>query len=130
MIALRPESVSVGTPAKGALKEAVSFPSSGTGFVTYSTLGNLMGRQFVHSRVRDTLLETFAVLDRSAPDRTFVLGETGLKRGGRIRPHRTHQNGLSVDIFMPVRDGSSRLSCQVPFTEALDGIRLRVAPEE
>lgn len=25
---------------------------------------------------------------------------------------------------------TSRLSCQVPFTDALDGIRLRIAPEE
>jgi len=37
----------------------------------------------------------------------FVIGETGWRRGGRFRPHRTHQNGLSVDVFMPVdKDGS------------------------
>jgi penicillin-insensitive murein endopeptidase len=51
---------------------------------------------------------TFASLHAAAPNRTFVLGETGLKAGGRFPPHRTHQNGLSVDIFMPVRDGESR----------------------
>ena len=28
------------------------------------------------------------------------------------------------------RDASSRLSCQIPFTEALDGLRVTVAPEE
>jgi 2Fe-2S ferredoxin len=35
-----------------------------------------------------------------------------------------------VSMLSTFRDGTSRLSCQVPFTEALDGIRLRVAPEE
>jgi penicillin-insensitive murein endopeptidase len=50
----------------------------------------------------------FARLHDDVPDRTFVLGETGLKAGGRFPPHRTHQNGLSVDIFMPVRDSESR----------------------
>ena len=35
-----------------------------------------------------------------------------------------------VSMLSTFREGSSRLSCQVPFTEALDGIKLRVAPEE
>jgi penicillin-insensitive murein endopeptidase len=86
----------------------VSFASRGEGFVTYSMLGNLAGRQYVHSRVHDALVAAFASLHAAAPDRTFVLGETGLKAGGRFPPHRTHQNGLSVDIFMPVRDADSR----------------------
>jgi penicillin-insensitive murein DD-endopeptidase len=106
--ALLTESVSVGTPARGSLRDGVSFAASGRGFVAYSTLGNLAGRQYVHSRVHAALVEAFASLHEAAPARTFVLGETGLKAGGRFRPHRTHQNGLSVDIFMPVRDGASR----------------------
>lgn len=102
------ESVSVGTPTKGSLKDGVSFASQGAGFVTYSRLGNLIGRQYVHSRVHDALVAAFASLHTATPDRTLVLGETGLKAGGRFAPHRTHQNGLSVDIFMPVRDAESR----------------------
>jgi len=105
-LALLAESVSVGTPAKGSLKNGVSFASQGSGFVTYSSVGNLIGRQYVHSRVRDALVAAFASLHAAAPDRTFVLGETGLKAGGKFPPHRTHQNGLSVDIFMPVRDSA------------------------
>lgn len=106
--ATQAESVSVGTPASGSLKDGVSLPSLGKGFVAYSALGNLLGRQYVHSRVYDTLLDAFASLQAATPDRLFVLGETGLKAGGRFRPHRTHQNGLSVDIFMPVRDKRAR----------------------
>jgi penicillin-insensitive murein endopeptidase len=107
-VALLAESVSIGTPAKGSLKDGVSFASEGSGFVTYSSLCNLMGRQYVHSRVHAAVVEAFASLHVAVPDRTFVLGETGLKAGGRFRPHKTHQNGLSVDIFMPVRNEASR----------------------
>jgi len=35
-----------------------------------------------------------------------------------------------VSILATWRAGESRLSCQVQFTDALDGIRLTVAPEE
>jgi penicillin-insensitive murein endopeptidase len=98
------ESVSRGTPASGSLENGVSFPARGAGFVTYSRLGYLLGRQYVHSRVRDALVATFASLQAAQPRRVFVLGETGLAKGGPFPPHRTHQNGLSVDVFMPVRD--------------------------
>jgi penicillin-insensitive murein endopeptidase len=36
--------------------------------------------------------------------RYFVYGETGRAAGGRFKPHRTHQNGLSVDFLVPVTD--------------------------
>jgi 2Fe-2S ferredoxin len=35
-----------------------------------------------------------------------------------------------ITMLSTYREGASRLSCQVPFTEALDGIRLTVAQEE
>jgi penicillin-insensitive murein DD-endopeptidase len=44
----------------------------------------------------------------SAPGKTFVYGETGWASGGRIRPHRTHRNGLSVDFMVPVLDAAGR----------------------
>ena len=85
-MALLAESLSMGTPAKGSLKDGVSFAAVGDGFVAYSKLGNLLGRQYVHSRVRDALLAAFAALHTAVPDRTFVLGETGLKGGGASAP--------------------------------------------
>ncbi len=99
-----PESVSVGAPAHGSLLGGVSLPTAGDGFVTYSRLGNWLGRQYVNSRVRDTLIPAFAALHAAQRDRVFVVGETGLQKGGPFRPHRSHQNGLSVDILMPVRN--------------------------
>ncbi|MBB6093620.1 2Fe-2S ferredoxin [Povalibacter uvarum] len=35
-----------------------------------------------------------------------------------------------VSILSTYKQGASRLSCQVPFTEDLDGIKVTVAPEE
>jgi penicillin-insensitive murein endopeptidase len=32
----------------------------------------------------------------------FKYAETGRKRGGVFKPHKTHQNGLSVDFMTPV----------------------------
>jgi penicillin-insensitive murein endopeptidase len=37
-----------------------------------------------------------------------VYGESGWKEGGRIRPHRTHQNGLAVDFMVPVVDSKGQ----------------------
>ena len=48
---------------------------------------------------------------------------------GRLPDMHSDEHEL-VSMLSTFREGSSRLSCQVPFTEALDGIKLRVAPEE
>jgi penicillin-insensitive murein endopeptidase len=54
------------------------------------------------------VLATYAALEKSAPDKVFVFGETGWAAGGRFRPHRTHQNGLSVDFMVPVTDAAGK----------------------
>lgn len=96
-------SVSVGRKAAGRLEHGKRLPSSGPNFVAYSRLGALLGRNSVHSDVRATLLDAWRELERTQPGVTFVYGETGWPSGGRLRPHRTHQNGLSVDFMVPVR---------------------------
>jgi penicillin-insensitive murein endopeptidase len=58
--------------------------------------------------VHDVVVAAYAALERSAPGKHFVYGESGWAGGGRIQPHRTHQNGLSVDFFVPVLDASGR----------------------
>ncbi len=47
-------------------------------------------------------MNAYKALEISAPNKRFVYGETGSKNGGRFKPHKTHQNGLSVDFFVPV----------------------------
>ena len=93
-----------GRPGAGSIAGAVALPASGANFEAYSRLGVQMGRTHVHARVREVLLDAYAALARSAPGKHYVYGETGLQEGGRMRPHRTHQNGLSVDFMVPVLD--------------------------
>jgi len=54
--------------------------------------------------VRDVFVEAFSELEKSIPEYVYVYGETGFKNGGRFKPHKTHQNGLSVDLMIPVKN--------------------------
>jgi penicillin-insensitive murein endopeptidase len=105
--ALADESVCYGTTGNGRLENGAQLPSSGTNFSSYS-VGSLAGRTYVHSKVLTVITEAYKALETSATGKVFVYGETGWKGGGRIRPHKTHQNGLSVDFMVPVlREGKS-----------------------
>ena len=91
-----------GTPENGSLEGGVSLPRTGANFETYSSVGWLAGRTYVHSKVHSVLMRAFKALETSAPGKIFVYGETGWESGGRIRPHKTHRNGTSVDLMVPV----------------------------
>lgn len=100
------ESICYGTVAQGRLENGVALPESGANFAAYSRFGARLGRTYVHSTVLDVVVAAYHELERTAPGQHFVYGETGWRNGGRIRPYRTHQNGLSVDFFVPVRDAA------------------------
>jgi penicillin-insensitive murein DD-endopeptidase len=106
--ALAEDSICFGTVANGRVEEAVKLPSEGPNFQPYTSLGVTLGRTHVHSTVRDIVTDAYAALEKSVPGRVYVYGETGWASGGRIRPHRTHQNGLSVDFMVPVLDEEGR----------------------
>ncbi len=94
--------------AQGRIEDAVKLPLEGTNFRAYSPLAAGLGRTHVHEQVAAVLVRSFATLQREQPNLQFVYGETGKKHGGPMPPHRTHQNGLSVDLFVPVRDAAGR----------------------
>lgn len=87
------ESSCRGTTANGALENGCKLPLSGVNLSAYSYLGSMLGRTYVHCTVSEILLDV-----------RWVYGETGLAEGGPFKPHKTHQNGLSVDFFVPVRN--------------------------
>ena len=95
---------SVGSVADGRLEHGKRLPTSGPRFRAYSRLGALLGRNSVHGNVRAAVVEAYRDLADAAPGVTYVYGETGWPSGGPFPPHRTHQNGLSVDFMVPVRD--------------------------
>ncbi|MEO8388867.1 MAG: penicillin-insensitive murein endopeptidase [Polaromonas sp.] len=93
-----------GTVSHGRIEDSVKLASSGPNFSAYSTAAALAGRTHVHSQVAKIVSAAYANLYAVSPELRYVYGETGWPSGGRFRPHRTHQNGLSVDFFVPVRD--------------------------
>jgi penicillin-insensitive murein endopeptidase len=101
-------SVCYGRVAQGRVEDSVRLPASGPNFSVYSRVAAAAGRTHVHSDVAAIMVAAYAATARVLPDATFVYGETGWPSGGRLRPHRTHQNGLSVDFFVPVRDAAGR----------------------
>lgn len=102
------ESTCFGTVSNGRLERGVKLPEQGDNFTAYSSLGATLGRTYVHSRVAEITVAAFRELARAIPGKVFVYGETGWASGGRLRPHRTHKNGLSVDFMVPVVDASGR----------------------
>lgn len=95
-------SVCRGLPASGSLEHGWRLPASGSNYEAYSLLGVAAGRTYVHSRVHAVVVGAYAMLAAEVPHKHFVYGETGFESGGRFHPHKTHQNGLSVDFFVPV----------------------------
>ena len=98
------ESICYGTTAKGRLENGVQLPSLGPNYVTYSAAAGLLGRTYVHSKVKAVLLDSYRSLETLTPDKVYKYAETGFEEGGKFSPHKTHQNGLSVDFMVPVVD--------------------------
>jgi penicillin-insensitive murein DD-endopeptidase len=97
-------SVCLGTPDRGSLRESCQLPREGSNFTPYSSLGVAAGRTYAHCTVAAVVTDAFAELARTHPQLHFVYGESGFASGGPFKPHKSHQNGLSVDFFVPVRD--------------------------
>ncbi len=91
-----------GITKNGRLEGGVKLPSNGRNFVTYSNLADILGRTYVHSSVREIILAAYKQLETTEPDKIYKYAETGNEDGGRFKPHKTHQNGLSVDFMTPV----------------------------
>lgn len=97
-----------GTTANGRLEHGCRLRRSGATFEAYSSLGVSLGRTYVHCTVARVVEAAYARLAEKHPDLRFVYGETGFAEGGPFKPHKTHQNGLSVDFFVPVRDSQGK----------------------
>jgi penicillin-insensitive murein endopeptidase len=107
-VAVAARSVCYGTPAAGSLRGGCQLPENGANFSAYSRRGVMAGRSYVHCTVREIVAAAYADVARQRPDVRFVYGESGFAGGGPFAPHKTHQNGLSIDFFVPVRDRAGR----------------------
>ena len=94
-------SISYGSPGNGKLEHARILPPKGKNFFYFDSASYLNDRAFTHVDVRDIILNTYQSLATIYPDRTFGLMEASNKTGGKLDPHRTHQNGMSIDFMFP-----------------------------
>lgn len=102
--ALATESICYGTSSHGRLEHGVQLPAEGGNFTGYGAAPAALGRTYVHSTVRDIIVEAYQRMEKEQPGKVFKYAETGFKEGGRFSPHKTHRNGLSVDFMVPVLD--------------------------
>ncbi len=96
------ESTCFGTTKKGRVEDAVKLPDSGPNFMSYGNVPELVGRTYVHSKVRDVIVSAYKMLETEQAGKVFKYAESGSSQGGEFWPHKTHQNGLSVDLMVPV----------------------------
>jgi len=99
-------SVCYGTTSNGRIEAGVELPAQGKNFQAYSSIARLAGRTYVHSQVKSIILNAYKALETKQPDKVYKYAETGFEKGGQFKPHKTHQNGLSVDFMTPVTDAS------------------------
>ena len=95
-------SISKGKVEKGSLKNGKLIPFNGKNYRYFDTSSYLGGRAFLNDKVLKTTLETYKKLETLHPKRKFCTMECSHKHGGKLFPHKTHQNGLSVDFMMPL----------------------------
>lgn len=95
-------SVSSGSVSNGTLKNGKIFPFKGPNFIYFDTTSYLNKHAFAHEKVNRAVLATYQQFETLLPGFEFGLMECSNENGGKIWPHRTHQNGLSVDFMSPL----------------------------
>lgn len=94
---------SQGSYGSGKLINGKLFPYKGNNFIYFDKLSYVTGRAHMNGVVRDIILDMYDSLERAVPIRYFFLMECSNQHGGPMLPHRTHQNGLSVDFMFPLK---------------------------
>jgi murein endopeptidase len=96
---VRRNALSIGTPTKGRLVNGVSFPEAPD---LYQLRKPAQAYGSSHT-IKTAIMAISEFRRRSKYTRELVIGAVSLPRGGRFRPHRSHQSGRDIDIRLPVR---------------------------
>lgn len=96
-------SSSGGSVSNGTLENGRRFLYKGENYRYFSPLSYaLFNRAWVHSKVLDITTAAYAECEETCPGRKFMIMECSKKKGERPWPHRTHQNGTSIDFATPL----------------------------
>ncbi len=97
--------VSVGTPSRGRLTGGIQLPESD--LYTVRRPEEAFGSSHTILEIQEAIA---AFRDASGYDGALLIGALSLERGGRFRPHRSHQSGRDVDIRLPKKPGADKKS--------------------
>jgi murein endopeptidase len=111
----RHRSVSIGSPGHGRLVNGVLFPATGPDHFAWNfreqRIGGSDGTRWGNCRVvRAVLLGLAAYRFRNPEAPLVAVGDMGLRRGGEIDHHSTHEDGREIDLYFPRRDRRLRES--------------------
>jgi murein endopeptidase len=113
------DSVAVGAPSAGHLRDGVKLPAAGRHYFTWDPIRhsqpNRGWRRWGTDELIRTLLDVIRAYAHAHPNATRVgIGDLSRPHGGSFGPefggigHATHQNGLDADVYYPLLDGSER----------------------
>jgi murein endopeptidase len=129
------DSVAIGSPAAGGLERGVKLPPRGRHYFTWDPVEHVSPsppwRRWGTDELVRTTLRVIRSYGRAHPRAPRVgIGDLSLPRGGYFGPeigggigHATHQNGLDVDVYYPIRPREERAPLRV------DEIRMRLAQD-
>lgn len=103
------ESRSIGVPDRGRLRDGVRLEETEDLFVRHSR----RNAQFGTAELVGLITRAAAAVTRAAPGPKLVVGDLSARRGGRLRPHRSHRSGRDADIGFYLFDGEGN-STQPP----------------
>lgn len=104
---------SSGLPYSGSLAGGTQLPVEGPSWVTWNPLSdsrpNAANRLYGHERTIRALVAVLAGYRAANPDAPrVVVGDVSMRDGGPMLEHRSHQNGLDVDVYYPRLDRALR----------------------
>jgi murein endopeptidase len=107
------QSRSIGSPGHGRLVHGVLFPATGPDHFAWNFRAQRIGgsdrTRWGHCRVVRAVLRGLAAYRSRNPDAPRVaVGDMGLRNGGDIEGHSTHENGRQIDLYFPRRDREPR----------------------
>lgn len=112
------EATSRGLPYAGSLSGGTQLPVEGPDWVTWNPIDDIRPNrpERLYGTERTiraivSVLEAHRAANPGAP--RVLVGDISLRGGGSIQEHRSHQNGLDVDVYYPRLDRALRAPVSV-----------------
>jgi murein endopeptidase len=107
------EGTSHGLPFAGYLTGGTQLPVEGVDWVTWNpvrdSVPNKPNRLYGNERTIRTIISVVTAHRAAHPNAPrVVVGDISFRGGGPMEQHRSHQNGLDVDVYYPRLDGRLR----------------------